>query len=48
MHLPKDIHSGMIGVIIGTKIDKDLVQQDLVGQRPQGMTSIAKKKEKLN
>ena len=46
LNLPKDIHSGMLGVLVGTQTDKDLVQQYLVGQRPKQMTSIAKKKKK--
>ena len=36
----------MLGVLISTHMDKDLVQQDLVGHRPQQKTSIAKKKIK--
>ena len=47
LHLPKEILSGMLGVLVGTQMDKDLVQQDLVGQRPKQMTSIAKNLAKL-
>ena len=46
-HLPKDINSVMLVVIVSKQMDKDLVQQDLVGQRPKWITSI-EKKEKRN
>ena len=35
----------MLGLLVGTQMGKDLVQQDLVGQRPERMTRIAKKKK---
>ena len=44
LHLPKDIHSGMLGVLVSTKLDTDLVQRDLVEQRPKRMTSFAREK----
>ena len=43
-HFTKDIQSGMLVLLVGKQMDTDLVQQDLVGQRPKRMTSIAKKK----
>ena len=45
--MPKDIHSGMLGVLAGKQMYKYLVQQDLVWQMPTKMTGIEKNEKKM-